>query len=81
MPEALVSSEKSVLGLRMVAFLLHTHMTSSLCEHTQGRRASSPESLLRKALILSNPNYFIKMSSSSNYLPKTPSQRYHYFGD
>ena len=51
MPEALVSSEKSVLGLRMVAFLLHTHMTSSLCEHTQGRRASSPESLLRKALI------------------------------
>lgn len=51
--EALVSSEKSVLGLQMAAFLLHTHMTSSLCKHTQGERASSLVSLLRKALILS----------------------------
>ena len=67
---ALVSSERSVLGLRTAAFLLPTHVTSSVCEHTRGERASSLVSLLRKALILLNPNCFIKTSSSLNYHPK-----------
>ena len=37
----LISGERSVRGLQMAAFLLCTHMTSSLCEHGERKNKFS----------------------------------------